>query len=102
MPLQFGQSRRNEDQYGVVRAFNHHGEKLGRKKLHPQKRFFADNLHHKSQAVIYGKPLEHASKNEPKGDHLYWEPNYGSEYNQQYDKHAKQFMAQYLKQNIEN
>jgi len=40
-------NRRNEDQYGVVRAVREYDE-FGKKKLHPQKRFFADNLHHKS------------------------------------------------------
>ena len=60
--LQYGQNRRNEDQYGVVRAVKEIDE-FGKRKLHPQKRFFADNLHHKSQAIIYGKTLEQASKN---------------------------------------
>jgi len=53
-------ARLNEGQYGVVRAVNMDPQYVGnireapidpmdsRKKLHPQKRFFADNLHHKS------------------------------------------------------
>ena len=77
-------NRRNEDQYGVVRAVREYDE-FGKKKLHPQKRFFADNLHHKSQAIIYGKQLKKASENSAKGDHLFFEPNYSSEYNKQYD-----------------
>lgn len=76
-------------------------DEFGKKKLHPQKRFFADNLHHKSQAIIYGKNLEHASKNNAKGDHLYFDPNYSSEYNHQFDKKAKQFMEEYLKNDLD-
>ncbi len=73
-------NRRSEDQYGVVRAVKEYDE-FGKKKLHPQKRFFADNLHHKSQAIIYGQKLKQASENNAKGDHLFFEPNYSSEYN---------------------
>ena len=40
-------------------------------------------------------------KNNAKGDHLYFDPNYSSEYNHQFDKKAKQFMEEYLKNDLD-
>jgi len=40
---------------------------MGKKKLHPQKRFFADNLHHKSQVAIFGNNLKEAADTNEKG-----------------------------------
>lgn len=63
---------------------------------HPQKRFFPDNLHHKSQVAIYGESLKNARDSNAKGDHLFFENNYQSEYQHCYDEHAKKSIDKYL------
>ena len=67
-----------------------------RKKLHPQKRFFADNLHHQSQVAIFGQNLKVAAERNAKGDHLFFDPSYKSEYRQCYDEMAKKSIDKYL------
>ena len=73
-----------------------------KKKPQFQKRFFADNQHHKSQAAIYGKPLKNAADNNAKGDHLFFDPTYKSEYRQCYDEMAKKNLEMYLKDPMAN
>lgn len=65
--------------------------------LHHQKRFFADNLHHKSQVAIFGTNLKNASVNNAKGEHLFFDNNYQSEYQQCYDELAKKSIDEYLR-----
>ena len=60
-----------------------------KKRFQPQKKFFADNLHHKSQVAIFGANLKTASIQNEKGEHLFFDPSYQSEYKQRYDDLAK-------------
>ena len=106
--------KNNEAQYGVVRGVAEPQQARGggirnnykmdpaiikslKKKLHPQKRFFADNLHHKSQVAIFGQNLKTAANSNQKGDHLFFDPSYKSEYQQCYDELAKKSIDKYLR-----
>jgi hypothetical protein len=59
------------------------------KQFHHQKRFFENNLHHSSQIAIFGQSLKNAALQNAKGDHLFFDLNYQSEYKHCYDEMAK-------------
>ena len=86
--------RLNEAQYGVVRSVADYD--IAKKRLHPQKRQFPDNLHSRQQVAIFGEQLRNASKLLPKGDHLFFDPSYQSEYQNRYDEFAKKSIEKYL------
>ena len=61
-----------------------------RKTAHPQKKFFSNNLHHKSQIALFGQQLKDASEKNAKGEHLYFDPIFRSEYSQCYEASKQQ------------
>ena len=81
---------------GVNRRFN--GASPGKKrKMYPAKRFFADNLHHRSQVAIFGTNLKNAAGLK-EGGQMFFDPSYQSEYKQHFDENAKQNVEKFLRE----